>query len=381
MRAVWGRCALALLLMAVGPALAQTPGGGQVQKDVLDPLLKASCPAGVERLEPEVIALQAKRVPLQGLNRSRKTIGALTFVDGFHLTSGDKRFGGLSGLDFTDDGGLLAVSDLGDFVWIGLAEDGVAPVNARIAAMRDADGAALRGKVEGDAEGVAVNGGVALVSFEGTHRVLAFDLDRCGAAARGVAAPRLTAGVLSSAFARQKLEVGSNDGVEGLAVTPDWFVLAGVEASAGTASALSARAIEVRPEFDMRIADGAPNLVGLDALADGDDLLLYSLHRSRSALASNAIVVVETRLMRELDQAGLPARVVSERDERSRVTFRAVATRVLAQMNVFLTIDNFEGIAARRMPDGRVRLFIVSDDNFSASQRTLLMVYNVAAQG
>ena len=46
-------------------------------------------------------------------------------------------------------------------------------------------------------------------------------------------------------------------------------------------------------------------------------------------------------------------------------------------MNLLVTIDNFEGIAARQMPDGRVRLFIVSDDNFSASQRTLLMVYDV----
>jgi hypothetical protein len=41
-----------------------------------------------------------------------------------------------------------------------------------------------------------------------------------------------------------------------------------------------------------------------------------------------------------------------------------------------VTIDNFEGIAAKQMPDGRVRLYIVSDDNFSDSQRTLLMVFD-----
>jgi hypothetical protein len=29
------------------------------------------------------------------------------------------------------------------------------------------------------------------------------------------------------------------------------------------------------------------------------------------------------------------------------------------------------------MPDGHIRLFIISDDNFSASQRTLLMVFDV----
>jgi hypothetical protein len=29
------------------------------------------------------------------------------------------------------------------------------------------------------------------------------------------------------------------------------------------------------------------------------------------------------------------------------------------------------------MPDGRVRLYVVSDDNFSGKQRTLLMIYDV----
>ena len=47
-------------------------------------------------------------------------------------------------------------------------------------------------------------------------------------------------------------------------------------------------------------------------------------------------------------------------------------------MNVLVSIDNFEGIVARRMPDGRIRLYLVSDDNFSKSQRTLMMVYDVA---
>jgi len=37
---------------------------------------------------------------------------------------------------------------------------------------------------------------------------------------------------------------------------------------------------------------------------------------------------------------------------------------VLAQMNVLVTVDNFEGVAARQMPDGRVRLYVVSDEQF-----------------
>ncbi len=379
MRRGLGRYALAALLFASAPAVAQQPG--ERRTSMLEPLLNASCPKKVEREEPEAIALHAKRVPLQGVNPSRKTIGALTFVDGFHLTSGDKRFGGLSGLDFTEDGNLLAISDQGDFVWLGLGEDGVTPTDARIGGMRDAKGASIRGKSEGDAEGLAVNGGVALVSFEGNHRVLAFDVGRCGAAARGVAIAAGKPDVMTKAFARQKLDVGGNEGLEGLAVTPDWFVVAGLETKAGKQSAVSVRGIEARPEFDVRVAEGAPELVGLDVVAEGDDVRVYSLHRSRSALASNAIMIVETRFQRGLDQSNLPARVMGELDERARARFQPAVSRVLAQMNVFLTIDNFEGIAAKAMPDGGIRLFVVSDDNFAARQRTLLMVYDVAARG
>ena len=44
-----------------------------------------------------------------------------------------------------------------------------------------------------------------------------------------------------------------------------------------------------------------------------------------------------------------------------------------------LPIDNFEGIAAVRMPDGATRIYIVSDDNFSARQRTLLYAFDVSS--
>ena len=41
------------------------------------------------------------------------------------------------------------------------------------------------------------------------------------------------------------------------------------------------------------------------------------------------------------------------------------------------TVDNFEGIAAVRRPDGGVRLYILSDDNFNPDQRMLLLAFDV----
>lgn len=371
--------ALALLACLTGAAVAQNiRRTGDVVQDFLTPLRAASCPQGTAKAASEPISLKATPVPLQGMNPARKTIGDLAFVGGFHLTSTDKRFGGLSGLDLLDDGNLLAISDQGDFVWLDLAADGVTPVRARIAGMHDASGASLHGKSEADSEGLAYQDGLALVSFEGDHRVLGFNLADCGANARG--AP-ITFGLfgsdMSAAFKRQGLKVGGNTGIEGLAITPDWFLFAGLESKTGDASPLSARALEDSPEFDLTIGEGMPPLVGLDILPDGDDVRVFSLHRSTRALDSNVISIVETRFTRWLDQSRLPANRISEIEHRTHARFKPGATRVLAQMNLFVTLDNFEGIAARQMPDGRVRLYVISDDNFSAKQRTLLMVYDI----
>lgn len=344
----------------------------------LDNLRHASC-SGAKR-DPDPIVLKADPVPLQGLNPARKTIGELSFVAGFHLTSDEKRFGGLSGIEVLDDGNLLAVSDKGDFVWIDLADDGVTPKAARLSAMNDAKGKPFPSKGEGDAEGLAITDGLALVSFEGNNRILAYDIGACGAAARGIP----LGWSLTKAFARGKLSVGGNNGVEALAITPDGYLVAGIEMKAGKASPLSARPVERGADFSLRIGEGAPEIVGLDLLPAGDhgqDVHAFSLHRSTSPLASNAITVMETDFERYLDQANLPAKIVSEADERSHYRFRQTASRALAEMNVLLTIDNFEGLAAKELPDGRVRLFIVSDDNFSASQRTLLMVFDAAKRG
>ncbi len=345
----------------------------------LDGLRAISCPEGTRRSAPEHIEMTAKRVPLQALNPARRTIGALTFMGGFELDSSDARLGGLSGLDVMDDGGLLAVSDAGDFVWIALAEDGVTPAGARIAPMLDAQGAALKGKRDADAEGLAVRDGLALVSFERDHRVLAYDVGVCGGAARG--APIVVDGFgrsLPASFAAANLNVSDNEGPEPLGVTDDWFLFTGVEASQGGAGPLSARPIEAAPAFDLRIAPGAPAFVGLDLLpagTDGKDVRAFSLHRGQDRLLGSPIVIHETYLERRSN--GGPAVYRGEIDERSHETFRIHSQRTLAELSILQTIDNYEGIAARQMSDGRVRLYIVSDDNFSTSQRTLLMVFDL----
>jgi hypothetical protein len=41
-----------------------------------------------------------------------------------------------------------------------------------------------------------------------------------------------------------------------------------------------------------------------------------------------------------------------------------------------LNIDNFEGLATAPSPNGGLRFYLISDDNFSASQRTMLTAFD-----
>jgi hypothetical protein len=52
-------------------------------------------------------------------------------------------------------------------------------------------------------------------------------------------------------------------------------------------------------------------------------------------------------------------------------------SREIARLERPLTIDNFEGIAARRGPAGETWIYLVSDDNYQVLQRTLLMKFEL----
>ena len=332
-----------------------------------------SCPMGQAFLEPRPIELQAEKIPLMRGDPSRDQLGALRFLGGFSLTSPDPRFGGLSGLETLEDGQLLAVTDEGNFVWIDLDPASLAPKAARLAPLRDERGEALLAKSEADAEGLARAGALVFVSFERRHRVLAFDIERCGAAARGVSVLGPDAEErVREAFVRDAIPAEPNSGLEALAVTDQGDLLLGVETRREGKSPLSARPLSFPPSFELDLAPGAPELVGLDVLTDDAEAgtaRLFSLHRGRGRILGDIIVLEESRL-EPLPEKGGPA---------GGTGFRVGDRRRLAGMDLRTSIDNFEGLAVERRPDGAVRIYIVSDDNFSPSQRTLLMVFELRA--
>ena len=95
-----------------------------------------------------------------------------------------------------------------------------------------------------------------------------------------------------------------------------------------------------------RIEAGRTPLVGLDVSRD----VRYSLHRAYNPLTR------KNRIRIAAQSGGGPV-------------------RTLAELGGGLELDNFEGIAVWPLADGRDRIFIISDDNFSENQRTLLYVF------
>lgn len=345
-------------------------------------LSETSCPAGAQRMQGEAVQIAALPVPLQPLKPARNKVGELTFVAGFHITSSDKRFGGLSGLEVLPDGNLLAVSDSNRFVWIDLAKDGVTPVSARIANMHGLDGNPLANAVDGDAEGIAFNDGTALVSYDRNQQVLAYDIGKCGAAARGAPIVFGPFGLpLADAYGESRIAVAPDSGSEALAVTSDWYLFTGIETKVGQLSPMSARPIEQDPDFSLRVGVEAQQFVGLDVIPASrraGSVRAFTLHRSFSPRAGYSITIAETDFNRYADDAMLTRHIDGDIDQRARVRFVETGWRKLAEIDKLMTIDNFEGIAAKEMVDGRTRLFVISDDNFSPNQRTLLMVFDMA---
>lgn len=298
---------------------------------------RASAPGEPLSLSIEPVALGPEGDVLDALN-------GLKLVGGWALSSDHAGFGGLSGLDMMGDDALLAVSDEGAFVHLRLHPETGAPLpSAHLAYMKDADGHHLRGKRRGDAEGLALRDGLAFVSFERDHRIEAFNLGDCGAKARAVLVARLPS------------DIRPNRGPEALALSEDRLIVGLEEADAGDApvgwlgSDLPARMDQGRGQL----------LTGFDQIGD----TLFSLHRKYFPGLGNTIAIQAHLIDPDADQAALSR------------------SQTLAHLGPGLAVDNFEGVAALELETGALRLFIISDDNFSHRQRTLLYAFDIQSAG
>ena len=76
--------------------------------------------------------------------------------------------------------------------------------------------------------------------------------------------------------------------------------------------------------------------------------------------------------------SGLKIRVTRVRTAEIQAT-KLISPEELAYLSYPLSVDNFEGIAARVSKNGKTLIYLVSDDNFNSEQRPLLVMFELNA--
>lgn len=298
------------------------------------PLPAEPVPAG------PAIGLTTTPVPLNPEAPSQERIGDFAYAGGLAITSESSLLHGLSDLKILPDGTLLAVTDAGDLFEARLRLD----ANERLTGLTDGklwrlkglDGAPLGDKEAADAEGLAVlPSGDRLVSFERDHRIWLYPAG--GGAPRPAPSPNTL--------------LSYNEGLEALTQYPtaghDAYLVGSEEGETWLCRLAGACARTEPPTM--------PGLeFGLTAMAAFEDGTIAYLARAYDPARGSRI-----RL-----------RVVS-----NPLTAAARPIGALA-LDAPLTRDNFEGLAAVRNAAGGARFYLLSDDNFSASQRTLLLAFD-----
>ncbi len=322
---------------------------------------------------PAPLPLSATALPLDRDDPAVRSVGRLVFLGALQLRSTNALFGGLSslrwrgdasGANTEGDGWLLSVSDTGNWVMFRPVEHDarlVGVTGGRIAPVLMVDGKPAIDKEAGDAEALewpADDNGTAAVFFEQDHRVQIY---------RGIDPDR------PQSFAVPPAKVDRYSG------TANWPANGGGEAfvqldpSARLVFAETARGADGSNDV-LLLSDRGNARLGYrppDDFSPTDAVRLDAghvlvLNRRFSAIGGigTAIVLVDLSALNAARAAGkVPDGMVLPWTE-------------VARWAPPLTLDNMEGLALRRVGD-RVFLYVVSDDNLSGLQRTVLMKFEL----
>lgn len=311
--------------------------------------------------EPVSVEVNARSIPnFEPRDRTRTRFGSLDYRSGLVLTSPYRGFGGLSGLRFLDGKGerFLAISDQGGWFtgsirYAGREMTGLADVEA--APVLGADGRPItEKKLWYDTESLARDGNLVYVGLERVNQILRYDFAKGGTRARGE--------VISVPPALRKLPY--NKGLEAMVVVPKGQG----QPLAGSLIAFSERGLD---------ADG--NLIAF--LIGGPSPGQFSVRRTEKYDISDAVLLPSGELLileRKFSWfTGVNIRIRSI-PLKSIVPGALVDGPALFAADLGHEIDNMEAIDAHVTADGETVLTLISDDNFSMLQRTLLLQFTLA---
>ena len=304
------------------------------------------------------VSIDVTARPMSGFDlhdRSQTMFGKLQFRSGLVLTSSFRGFGGLSAFRVDETGErFVALSDKGAWFTGRIVYDGremTALAQVEVAPILGPDGQSITTRRWYDTEAIARDGGTLYVGIERANQILKFEFGRDGVAARGqpmTVPPNLR-------------KLPNNKGLEALVVLRKGAPMA------GALLAISERGLD---------ADG--NIVG--ALIGGPKPGALAVRRtenydiSDAALLPNGDVLLLERKFSWLGGVGIRIRRVP--------VAMVLPGAVLDGPSIFDAdlgheIDNMEGLDTHVTPDGDIVLTMISDDNFSMIQRTLLLQFTL----
>ncbi|MDB5680781.1 MAG: hypothetical protein JWO16_586 [Sphingomonas bacterium] len=290
--------------------------------------------------------IAAVRVPLDASEPAKRRVGALTYLGGVSLSSRDEAFGGFSSLSVAGDRFTL-LSDGGNIVRFRMDAD------FRISEPWFGDlpaGPALGWeKRERDSESMAVDpaSGQVWVGFERYNQIWRY--------APGLAAPAV--GAAPPLMAHWEF----NGGAESMVRLHDGRFLVIAETDR-----------QERPVRDALLFAGEP-------LARPDGAWRFFYRPPDGFDPSDATELPDGHVLVLNRRIALPFRwsaVLTLIDLRGVKPDAIVAGREVARFAAPLTVDNFEGLAVTREGAATI-LWMVSDDNQSFLQRTLLMKFRI----
>lgn len=300
-----------------------------------------ACFAPAAALAQDDVLPLTEPVALDANDAEVTEVGELIYRGGVVIEPGEYKLGGISGLEWNEDR-LFGVID--DGRWLTITPDEIQGKLVDVLTVSggpllDLKGKRLKRKNEADAEAItlAPDGGW-LVAFERDHRVWRYEkID--GQAGEGPIPVDPAA-----------LGMTENGGIETLASYEGGALVCAEQATSGTNNCLRISTEGPSP-FELKAPPALAEHGGVptDATCTLDGTC-YVLFRSYRDGYGNRAAIVEL----------LPSN----------------ESRVLAEMQPPLTIDNFEGLAVRQHR-GKTYLYLASDNNFSSRQRNLLMKFEV----
>lgn len=304
-------------------------------------------------LPPEPVAITVTAQPVAAFKRGDELaqFGPLRFLGGLVLTSPFPGFGGISGFALEQDGHFLAITDAGLFLSGRLATENDRPTglaDVKAAALLDAEGRVQADNAREDVESVTLAPDAAYVAMETINEIWRYPRDPLGKPGKLVPAPAIKG-------------LRRNTGLESLAYMPSG-PLKGALVAIGEEGA---RKADDLPGFIIGGATPGTFTVAKSGPFDATDL----------ALGPDGNFYLLERHYTPLDGVSMQMRrfPAGEVKPGARIT-----GEVLGRFDMGYEIDNMEGLGVTRAASGEILLTLISDDNFSPLQRTILLRFAVS---